>query len=139
MGMRQRTYSPDSMLLAEISKAIIGEAQAYNFYEVLAELAPNDEDIKTIKSIQEDEAKHYNWFTMLLKGLRELPRISAGEPPTDFKDGVRTAIHDELTANEFYLDISYRAIDPNIKMLFLYASQDEQRHATLLQNILMNL
>jgi rubrerythrin len=140
MGMRQRLSPSDMMLANDISKAIVGEVQAYYFYDALAKLAPNDEDQQTIKGIQEDEAKHFNWFSTYLRAMeRGIPGIPAGEPPTDFKSGVKTAIHDELTANEFYLDISYRATDPYIKMIFLYASQDEQRHAALLENILINL
>lgn len=138
MGMRRRTT--DMMLADDISKAIVGEVQAYYFYDALAEMADNDKDRETIKSIQEDEAKHYQWFSTLLKDMgRELPRVPAGQQPRDFEQGVKSAIQDELAANEFYLDISYRATDPDIKMTFLYASQDEQRHATLLTNILMSL
>ena len=140
MRMNRRTYGSDMMLADDIAKAIVGEVQAYYFYETLANMAPNAEDMQIIKSIQEDEAKHFQWFSTILKRMgRELPRVPAGEQPTDFEEGVKSAIRDELTANEFYLDISHRAMDPDIKMTFLYAAQDEQRHATWLTNILISL
>lgn len=137
MGMRRR--ASDMMLADDIAKAIVGEVQAYYFYEALANMADTDEENEIIKGIQEDEAKHFQWFSTILNGMgRELPAVPAGQMPTDFEEGVKAAIKDELAANEFYLDLSYRAMDPDIKMIFQYAAQDEQRHATLLTNILVD-
>lgn len=140
MNMSGGISGRDILLEDDIVKAITGETQAYYYYENLAELAPDNEDQRIIKGIQEDEAKHYYWFTTILRRMGgEIPRIPSGEAPEDFVDGVKKAIMDELQANEFYLDIAYRATDPYIEMHFTHASQDEQRHATLLQNILINM
>jgi len=137
---KQGISGRDILLEGDIVKAIIGEAQAYYYYDSLAEMAPNEEDKKVIKGIQEDESKHYHWFNMILHRMGgEVPQITMGELPKDFEEGVEKAIHDELEANEFYLDIAYRATDPYIEMHFMYAAPDEQRHATLLQNILLNM
>lgn len=130
----------DILLEDDIVKAITGEAQAYYYYENLAELASSDEEREIIKGIQEDEAKHYHWFMTILRRMGgELPQIPMGEMPDDFEEGVKKAIMDELEANEFYLDIAYRATDPYIEMHFMHAAHDEQRHATLLQYILLNM
>lgn len=140
MDMRQRNFSRDLELSDDIAKAIIGETQAYYFYEKLADLAMNEHDRQIIQGIQQDEAKHYRWFTTILRQMGEdLPQIPMGELPKDFEDGVKKAIEDELNAVEFYEDIADRATAPNIQRRFLHAAQDEQRHASLYINMLMNM
>lgn len=140
LGMDQGVLSSDTHLLDDISKAIIGEVHAYNFYQKLAELAPNDQDRQVILRIQHDEAKHYHWFTMILRRMGgQQPQIPAGELPERFKEGVRTAIRDELEAAAFYQDIASRANARFIQMHFMHASHDEQRHASWFQYMLMEL
>lgn len=108
--------SSDTFLINDVSKAIIGEVHAYNFYPKLAELAPNEQDRQVILRIQRDEAKHYHWFTMILRRLGgQQPQIPAGELPMTFREGVKTAIRDELEAAAFYQDISSRATDRHIQ------------------------
>jgi rubrerythrin len=140
MGMGQGISSSDTQLINDISKAIIGEAHAYNFYQKLAELAPNVQDRQVILSIQRDEARHYHWFTMILSRLGgQQPQIPAGELPENYKEGLRTAIRDELEAAAFYQDIASRATSPFIQMHFMHASHDEQRHASWFQFMFMQL
>lgn len=43
MGMGQGMLSSDIFLLNDISQAVIREVHAFNFYQRLAELAPNEE------------------------------------------------------------------------------------------------
>ncbi|WIV11145.1 ferritin-like domain-containing protein [Proteiniborus sp. MB09-C3] len=140
MGMGHGTSMSDTLLINDISKAIIGEVHAYNFYQKLAELATNERDRQVILRIQQDEAKHYHWFTMILRRMgAQQPQIPAGELPRSFEEGVRTAIQDELEAASFYQDIAQRATDHHIQMHFMHASHDEQRHATWFMYMLMNL
>jgi rubrerythrin len=144
MGRNMRswrgTFGRDIMLTNDIEKAITGEVHAYNFYERLAGLAENERDRRTIQEIQRDEAKHYHWFTMILRRMGgEMPEIPRGELPRDFEEGVRAAIRDELEAAEFYQDIAYRADERFIQMHFMHASHDEQRHAALFMNLLMGM
>jgi rubrerythrin len=139
-NMSRRTYRSDMKLAQDLSKAIEGETNAYYSYGALAKLAPNEADRQTILGIQHDEAMHYNWFGMMLRMMgEEMPRVQMGKMPRDFVEGVRDSIKDELEASGFYEDTSLEAEDPNARMLFSHASQDEQRHATLLQNILINM
>ncbi|MCE3201056.1 ferritin-like domain-containing protein [Paenibacillus sonchi] len=134
MGMHGGMAFTNTFLIPDISKAIIGEAHAYWFYERLAELAPNEQNRQTILRIQRDEAKHYRWFTMILSHLGgQQPQIPTGKMPMTFQEGVRTAIHDELETAAFYQDIAYRATDRPIEMHFMHAMHDEQRHASLFQ------
>ncbi|REE91554.1 rubrerythrin [Paenibacillus taihuensis] len=127
-------------LIPDISRSIIGEVHAYQFYQRLAELAPNEQNRQTILRIQRDEAKHYRWFTMIMSNLGgQQPQIPTGEVPMTFREGVRTAINHELEAAAFYQDVAYRATDRPIEMHFMHAMHDEQRHASLFQLMLSSL
>lgn len=137
MGMGMDLTS-DAHLKYDVTKAIIGEVHAYNFYQRLAQLAPNEQFRQIILRIQRDEAKHYHWFTMILRMMGgQQPQIPPGELPTDFKEGVQKAIQDELEASSFYQDIASRATTHHVQMHFIHASHDEQRHANWFQNMLM--
>lgn len=139
MGMG-RNIPADPALIHDIQEAVTREVHAYNYYQKLAELAPNDQYRGIILKIQRDEAKHYHWFTMILNRMgAPLPQISAGELPQNFRDGVRTSIGHELDASEFYQDIAYRAADRSTEMHFMHASHDEQRHAAWFEFMLTNL
>lgn len=130
----------DNFLANDIARAIIGVVHAYNFYEKLAELAPNEQSRQVILSIQQDKARHYYMFTMILSILGgEQRQIPMGELPMEFEDGVRTAISNELQPASFYQYIATRAMDNSIQMNFMNASNDEQRHVSLLQDILMSI
>jgi rubrerythrin len=77
---------------------------------------------------------------MMLQRLGgQLPQIPVGELPSNFDEGIRIAIIDELEAASFYQDIAYRATSHMVQMHFMHASHDEQRHASLFQFMLMNL
>jgi Rubrerythrin. len=140
MGMGEGISSIDMSLINDISQAVIREVHAYNFYGRLANLTPNEQFKQTILRIQQDEAKHYHWFTMILRMMgAQQPQIPPGELPTVFIEGVKTAIRHELDDAAFYQDISYRATSHPIQMHFMHASHDEQRHAAWFQYMLMNL
>lgn len=127
----------DNHLVKDIRKAIIGEVHAYNFYQRLAELAPNEQYRQIILSIQQDEATHYHWFTMILCMIGgQLPQIPRGDLPREFVEGVRAAICDELEAADLYQDIAYRATAYPIRLYFTHASLDEQQHALWFQAML---
>ncbi len=130
----------DILLVNDIRKAIIGEVHAYNFYQRLAKLAPNEQYRQIILSIQQDEAEHYHLFNMILCIIGgQLPQIPRGDLPRGFVEGVRAAICDELEAADFYQDIADRATAYPIQFYFTHASHDEQRHASWFQAMLMNL
>lgn len=135
MGM---DLTSDAHLVEDVSRAIILEVQAYYFYQRLVELTPNEQFRQIIFSIQRDEMKHYHWFTMILRMMGgQQPQIPFVEIPRDFKEGVQKAIQNEVEAFSYYQDISSRAATHPVQMHFMHALQDEQRHATWLQNMLM--
>lgn len=130
-------WQGDFDLIDEISESIILEAQAYNFYERLIGLAATPQQRQIILSIQQDEARHYHWFTMLLRRLGgQQPRIPPGKLPTTFRAGVRRAIQNELEGAAFYEEIASQATGRPVQMRFMHASRDEQRHAVWFQNML---
>ena len=128
----------DAHLIEDVTRAIILEVQAYYFYQRLVELTPNEQFRQIFFRIQRDEMKHFRWFTMILSMLGgQQPQIPFGEIPRDFKEGLQKAIQNELVASSYYQDISSRATTHHVQMHFMHASNDEQRHATWLQNMLM--
>lgn len=139
MRMRQSPFS-DMNLIRDVSNAVILEVQAYNFYQRLSELVNNEQDRQIILRIQGDEARHYHWFTMILRRLGgQHPQVPTIEVPIDLEQGLRLAIESELEAVSYYQDIALRASDHMIQMHFLHAASDEQRHASWFEYILMNL
>lgn len=137
MGMGMNLTS-DAHLIKDVSRAIILEVLAYNFYQRLIQLTPSEQFRQIILRIQHDEMKHYHWFTMILRMMGgQQPQIPFGELPKDFKEGVQKAIQKELEATAYYQDIASRSTTHYVQMHFMHASHDEQRHATWLQNILM--
>ncbi len=135
MGMN---LTSDAHLIEDVSRAITLEIHAYNFSQRLIQLTPNEQFRQIILRIQHDEMKHYHWFTMILRMMGgQQPQIPFGEMPRDFKEGVQKAIQNELEASSFYQDIASRATTHHVQMHFMHAAQDEQRHATWLQNISM--
>lgn len=140
MDMGQMPLTSDINLLSDVAQSIILEAHAYNFYQRLAELAPNEQNRQIIFRIQRDEAKHYHWFTMILRRMgAPQPQIPIGALPQEFEVGVRTAILNELEAASFYQDIAYRSTDHMTQMHFMHASHDEQRHALWFEYMLIKL
>ncbi len=136
MGM----HIGDTHLIEDIIKSLIAEVHCYYYYERLAQLANNEQNRQIILRIQHDEAKHYHWFSMILRMMGvDQPQIPSGDLPNNFKDGVREAIGTELDAAAFYQDIAYRATEHPVQMHFMHASNDEQRHAAYFQNMLVNL
>ncbi|MCL6606350.1 MAG: ferritin-like domain-containing protein [Paenibacillus sp.] len=134
------TLSSNTCLINDVSKAIIGEVHAFNFYKRLAELAPIEQSRKKILSIRLDEVKHYHWFSMILRGLGgQQPQILTSPIPITYREGVRKAIWDESESAAFYKDISYRATDLPTNKFFMDAAHDEQRHASWFQYMLIDL
>lgn len=138
MGMGMMGISGSDLLLADdIQRAVILEVHAFNYYQSLIALAPNEQQRQIIRSIQRDEMRHYHWFTMMLRMMgAQQPLIPPGILPVSFAEGVRIAIQQELEAAAFYQTIANRAVSRFIQMHTVRAIYDEQRHASLLQGIL---
>jgi rubrerythrin len=124
-------YEPDQRLLNDIVKAINGQYSAIVCYEQLAKMANNDEERNRILEIREDEIGHYQVFSQLymtLTGRQPKPQITE-QCPTDYKNGLQFALKDEQETVDFYLSVSDKTQDENIKESFRRAAADEQNHA----------
>lgn len=137
MDMGQENPDCDTLLIEDITKAIIEEVHGYYKYEKLIELSANAMEKQVISDIAQDEAKHYHWLSSILDQLgAPEPQYTEGELPSDFVEGIRSSIEDELQASKTYAELEMQATDPNIAMYLRHASQDEQRHATWLLYLL---
>lgn len=141
MGMGMMGISgSDLFLINDIQRAAVLEVQAFNYYQRLISLAANEQQRQIIGSIQRDERMHFHWFTMMLRMMgAQQPLITPGVLPASFVEGVRIAIRQELEAAAFYQTILNRATAHFIRMHTQRAIYDEQRHASMLQGILMSL
>jgi rubrerythrin len=120
-----------------VSQAVAGEAEDFAYYRELAKLTDNAEFIQIIMRIQNDEAKHYGWYTSILaRQCCPMPMIPVEVPPADFEEGVKRSILGELDASARYQSIASMSCDCTVTNYFTLASRDEQRHASWLQYIL---
>lgn len=122
--------SPSNIVM-DLTKALNGEYNAICFYEKLAQLAPNDEIRNRILEIRKDEMRHYHGFSYIftcLTGQQPSPQITEALP-TDFKNGVITAFHDEQDAVDFYHQVARETNIPYISNQFSSNASDEQNHA----------
>ncbi|HHV96532.1 MAG TPA: ferritin-like domain-containing protein [Clostridiaceae bacterium] len=116
-NINDATSSPTAMInpkdLQEavnlIKEAVSGESEDRLFYEYLISVAPNEEEKNLIKSIREDEVKHFGYFKDLYKELigSNLPATSNEEfkKPKSYCDGLKNALLGEQKAVQKYRKI----------------------------------
>ncbi|MCJ8012858.1 ferritin-like domain-containing protein [Paenibacillus sp. KQZ6P-2] len=123
--------SPDTALAADLIKAIDGEYSAINCYEQLAKLAPSEDARKRILEIREDEMKHLQFFSQAythLTGQTHKP-VQTETCAKEYRAGLVASFRDEQETVDFYLSLSDRAQDPNLKNQIRRIAMDEQNHA----------
>ena len=133
--------STNAEVLNDILKAIDGEFTAIACYELLANLAQNDEIKKRILEIRNDEIRHYETFWYLyisLTGKQPSPKIIR-HCPADYRSGVLAAFIDEQETVDFYHDITRNTDNPVVREAFTRASADEQNHAVWFLYFMNNL
>ena len=130
--MQSANYSPpERSSFPDLMKVINGEFTAIQYYQHLANLAPNETIKQRILEIRADEEAHFKQFVHLfvcLMGYYPTPQITENMP-TDFKSGVLHSFFDEQQTNEFYRHIATSCPEPVIKHLFFETAADEQNHA----------
>ncbi len=120
----------------QLRESLIGfmkdEAQASEFYSRLVNEAPNELHRMFILDARDDELTH-------LKKIENLYVHYFGEKPQysftyitypNYKEGLLTALKDELGAASAYRDIQLSTKDQLIKDTFFYTMVDELTHAT---------
>lgn len=119
-------------LLANLATAVNAEYNAIRAYEVLAQLASNEDFRSIITHIRNDEMGHFRnfsqIFTMLTNGRQ--PQLVSKPLPTDFLAGLEDSLRDELEDSKFYQETTSLTTEPIIITDLRNASADEARHAT---------
>lgn len=120
-----------------IYEAIVGEATAIDFYSRLVKEAPNDLHREFIQDAHDDEMKHLYAFTRLYCYLTgQMPQyVITPTIYSNYKEGLQTALKDELKAAGFYRNIQLSIMDLLIKDTFYYAMVDELEHATMFSTL----
>lgn len=118
--------------LANLLKAIEGEATAAEFYSRLLQQAPNELHRDFIQHAYEDEREHLDAFSRLYRFYTgQEPRYAVR--PVEYgtyKEGLLRALRDELEAAEFYRDVMMSTTDLLARDIFHYAMIDELEHGT---------
>lgn len=118
-----------------IREAVSGEREDELFYDYLIKNSPNEESKNTIIGIRDNEKKHNKMFRRIYYDLtgRSVSGIQSEEMqyPKHFCDGVKKALHGELTAVQRYRKILFAMQNRvHINMLTEIIT-DEIRHASL--------
>jgi len=126
-------------LLANIQKAITGEAGAIQRYTKLLGMATTEEDKMNLQKIIGDERKHFAAFQQLYRCLTGVPPVLGQVPSPTFKtyaEGLKESLYDELEDAEFYRGILLSTCDPRVMRVFYEAQTDEMMHATRFSRLL---
>ncbi|WP_051314643.1 ferritin-like domain-containing protein [Alteribacter aurantiacus] len=102
--------------------------------EVLAQLAPNQEERNRLLAIRVEEFRHYRMFAELyftLTGREHSPQMMA-VCPSEYKSGLREAFFNKQNNVAFYLKVAEQADVPAVRNTFRRAAWDEQNHAVWL-------
>ena len=121
-----------NQLVSDLSKAIVDEATAADFYSRLLKQAPNELHREFIKHAYEDELKHFQAFSKLYKhftGKTPQYEIKPVQYP-NYKTGILMALKDELEAAEFYRNMKLSSSDQLVRDTFFFAMGDEIEHST---------
>lgn len=115
-----------------IRDAVSSEKEDEMFYQYMLEIAP-EQDKEIIRSIRDDERKHFGLFRGIYTSITGQMLPPAQEvrftPPDSYCEGLRRALFGELGAVEKYRRILFAMQDRvNINMMVEIIT-DEQKHA----------
>ncbi|MBM7613811.1 ferritin-like domain-containing protein [Alkaliphilus hydrothermalis] len=123
------------MALELIREAVSDERSDELFYDYLLGEAPTEEDQEMIRSIRDDERKHFALFRQLyyeLTGMM-LPPPPEGEltPPESYCMGLKQALRGELATVQKYRKILFAMQSRRHINMMTEIITDELRHADL--------
>jgi rubrerythrin len=121
-------------ILELIRSSVASEREDELFYDFLISKAPNEEDIRIIESIRNDERHHNQMFRKIYLELTgvALPKApEAKEPELDFTymQGLEKALMGELSAVEKYRKILAEMSDKQRHNMVFEILTDELKHA----------
>ncbi len=137
--MKRESYVLTPELL---TTTMIGEQDAIDYYEKLAQMAPNENFARVIMGFREDEMKHLGNSKALFKRLSgQSPELPPVKQPRirSFQEGLEQAIFDELGAYEAYRNIYLDNDQPIIRNIFFENLTDEMEHAAKINFMLTAL
>ncbi|VBB08127.1 Hypothetical protein LUCI_3392 [Lucifera butyrica] len=119
--------------LCLILEALGDEASDRAFYQCLLEIAPDCEQQNIIKSIRNDEIKHFKMFCMIYQELtceEPMPHQKQEfEEPENYCAAIQKAIFGELSAVELYRKIMFGLCSQRHKDMLFEIITDELKHS----------
>ena len=123
---------PAALLL--IRNAVNGEREDELFYDYLISVAPTEEDKNVIRSIRDDERKHFKMFRQIyyeLTGQIIPPTQDVEfEKPKSYCAGIQKALFGELGAVERYRKILFALQDRRHINMLTEIITDEIKHSS---------
>lgn len=117
-----------------IRDAVAGEREDEMFYDYLISVAPTEEDKDIIRSIRDDERKHFKMFRQIyfeLTGQSVPPtKDKEFERPTSYCAGIQKALFGELGAVERYRKILFALQDRRHINMLTEIITDELKHSS---------
>lgn len=116
-----------------IREAVAGEREDALFYDYLISVAPSEEDKNIIRSIRDDERKHFRLFRQVYYELtgQSIPpgQDTEFERPASYCAGIEKALFGELGAVERYRRILFALQDRRQINMLTEIITDEIKHA----------
>lgn len=119
--------------LCLILEALGDEASDRVFYQNLLKIAPDCEQQEIIKSIRDDEIKHFKMFRMIYQEItceQPMPEQKQDcEKPEDYCSAIEKAIFGELGAVELYRKIMFGLCTQRHRDMLFEIITDEIKHS----------
>jgi len=119
--------------LCLILEALGDETHDRMFYKYLLDIAPDQEQGEIIKSIRNDEFKHFKMFHMIYQEITcEPPAVEQKQDfkePKSYCDGIQQAIFGELGAVETYRKIMFGLYSQRHRDMLFEIISDEFKHS----------
>lgn len=136
MGTQDPYSYPQNLpaALQLISDAVAGEREDEMFYDYLISIAPSEEDKDIIRSIRDDERKHFMMFRQIYFELTcqmlPCPKETEFEKPKSYCAGIQKALFGELEAVERYRRILFALQDRRHINMLTEIITDEIKHSS---------
>lgn len=119
--------------LCLILEALGDETHDRTFYQYLLGIAPSQEQCDIIKSIRDDEIRHFKMFRMIYEEITcEPPYAKQKEfkEPKNYCSAIQQAIFGELGAVETYRKIMFGLCSQHHRDMLFEIITDELKHAS---------
>ena len=118
--------------LCLILEALADETHDRMFYQYLLGIAPSQEQCNIIKSIRDDEIRHFKMFRMIYEEITCEPPCAEQkefEEPENYCSAIQQAIFGELEAVEMYRKIMFGLCSQRHRDMLFEIITDELKHS----------